>query len=405
MDTFNDGKIYLEEYKFSGISGNVYNPYYCRNQWFVIPGRPVSFLHMIYLCNIPEDEAIMLKLRFGESDLAKQSCYTDTNNRETIMNEWQDVKCIQSSDDNVRKYVFTNEGARGAVAEAVLYKYPTYEERTVICCSTQSGCPVGCRFCGTGEFFIRSLTGDEIVAQVQHLFEDQGIDQSKVKRTQIMFMSMGEPMLNKQGLEDALRKLYVLYPTAALLISTSAPDVDYEWLCKLSVEIPTIGLQFSVHESTDEARDKLIPFKAKLDLEGIATEGMAWWAATGRSPFFNYCAHAENTSDEDADRLLALFDERIWEATVSVICEQDESVAAANVRQRQLATDFMDKLLTRGYSVRCFDPAGQDDIGGGCGQLWFVQDYAKNHPELTRKSCGAGKDKVHAPRVIEIVSI
>lgn len=320
------------------------------------------------------------------------------------MNQWQNVKCIPSSDANVRKYVFTNEGERGAVAEAVLYKYPTYEDRTVICCSTQSGCPVGCRFCGTGEFFIRSLTGDEIVAQVQHLFADQNIDQSKVKRTQIMFMSMGEPLLNKQALIDALRKLYVLYPTAALLISTSAPDIDYTWVRDISVEIPTIGLQFSVHESTDEARDKLIPFKAKLSLQEIAMEGLAWWSVTDRQPFFNYCAHEANTSDEDAARLLDLFDERIWQATVSVVCEQDESVAAANRRQRQLAVDFMDKLLAHGYSVRCFDPAGQDDIGGGCGQLWFVQDFAKNHPELTRKSCGADLPKVHAPRVIEIVS-
>jgi len=320
------------------------------------------------------------------------------------MNTWENVKAIQSSDANVRKYVFTNEGERGAVAESVLYKYPTYEDRTVICCSTQSGCPVGCRFCGTGEFFIRSLTGDEIVAQVQHLFADQNIDQSKVKRTQIMFMSMGEPLLNKQGLIDALRKLHALYPTAALLISTSAPDVDYQWVREISMEIPTVGLQFSVHESTDEARDKLIPFKKKLDLRQIATEGYLWFKATGRQPFFNYCAGEHNSSQEDADRLMELFDPRIWQATISVICEQDESVAAANSRQRQLATDFMEKLMMHGFSTRCFDPAGQDDIGGGCGQLWYVQDYAKNHPELTRKSCGADLPKVHAPRVIEIVA-
>jgi 23S rRNA (adenine2503-C2)-methyltransferase len=321
------------------------------------------------------------------------------------MREWEDIRCIPSTDENVRKYVFTKEGAHGAVAEAVLYKYPTYEDRTVICCSTQSGCPVGCRFCGTGEFFIRSLTADEIVAQVQHLFADQNIDQSKVKRTQIMFMSMGEPLLNKNGMIEALRRLHVLYPTAALLISTSAPDIDYQWVRDISVEIPTVGLQFSVHESTDVARDKLVPFKAKLNLWQIAQEGTRWFEATGRQPFFNYCAHSENTSIEDARRLYHLYNPAIWQATVSVICEQDESVAAANERQRQLATDFMGELLYYGYSVRCFDPAGQDDIGGGCGQLWFVQDYAEKHPELTRKSCGAGMDKVHAPRVIEIVPV
>ncbi len=318
---------------------------------------------------------------------------------------WENTRCIPSTDENVHKYVFTNEGAKGAVAEAVLYKYPTYEERTVICCSTQSGCPVGCRFCGTGEFFIRSLTGEEIVGQVQHLFADKGIDASKIDRCQIMFMSMGEPLLNKNGLIDALRKLHVLYPKAALLISTSAPDVDYQWVRDISVEIPTVGLQFSVHESTDEARDLLIPFKKKLNLQRIAEEGVKWFQATGRQPFFNYCAHDKNTDAADAARLEALFDPRIWQCTVSVICEQDESVAAANRRQRELAEDFMSMMLSKGFSVRCFDPAGQDDIGGGCGQLWFVQDFANSHPELTNKSCGAGLPKVHTPRVIEIVAV
>ncbi len=119
------------------------------------------------------------------------------------MNNWENIKAVQSSDENVRKYIFTNEVANKAVAESVLYKYPTYEERTVICCSTQAGCPVGCRFCGTGEFFIRSLTGDEIVSQVQHLLADQNIDASKIQRFQIMVMSMGEPLLNRNGLVDA----------------------------------------------------------------------------------------------------------------------------------------------------------------------------------------------------------
>jgi 23S rRNA (adenine2503-C2)-methyltransferase len=306
-----------------------------------------------------------------------------------------EVKRIDSADENVSKYVFD---FGNAVAEAVLYKYPTYEERTVICCSTQSGCPVGCRFCGAGDNFVRSLTGDEIVAQVQHLFADRGIDPDKVQRCQIMFMSMGEPLLNIQGLSDAIRKLYALYPRFALLISTSAPDVDYQRVRDLSVEIPTVGLQFSVHESHDEARDKLIPFKAKLDLDGIAREGELWHEATGRQPFFNYCAHEGNTSEWDANNIHWRFNPGVWQATISVVCERDESVAAANRRQRQLAVDFMEKLNKFGYSTRCFDPAGQDDIGGGCGQLWFVQDWMRKHPDLARPSVGRNIPIVHAPR-------
>lgn len=304
---------------------------------------------------------------------------------------------IDSTDTNVSKYVFDFDNA---VAEAVLYKYPTYEERTVICCSTQSGCPVGCRFCGAGDAFVRSLKGEEIVAQVQHLFTDRNIDPELVKRCQIMFMSMGEPLLNLKGLSDAVHKLYELYPRFALLISTSAPAVDYDRVRELSIAVPTVGLQFSVHESTDEARNKLIPFKNKLTLEQIAREGELWAYATGRQPFFNYCAHEANVSDDDARRISDLFDPEVWQATISVVCERDESVAAANARQRALAVGFMEKLTTIGYSTRCFDPAGQDDIGGGCGQLWFVQDWMRRNPHLAKPSIGRGLPEVHAPREV-----
>lgn len=309
-----------------------------------------------------------------------------------------EVKRIDSTDENVSKYVFD---FRNAVAEAVLYKYPTYEERTVICCSTQSGCPVGCRFCGAGDAFVRSLTADEIVSQVEYLFADRGIDPEKVHRCQIMFMSMGEPLLNLSALSDAIRLLHRMYPRFALLISTSAPDVDYGRVRDLSVEVPTVGLQFSVHESTDEARNALIPFKAKLDLYQISREGEKWHHATGRQPFFNYCAHAGNTSAEDAYRLLGLFNPDVWQATISVVCERDESVAAANARQRELATSFMAKLQRYGYSTRCFDPAGQDDIGGGCGQLWFVQDWMRRNADLARPSVGANLPIVHTPLEVE----
>lgn len=305
------------------------------------------------------------------------------------------VKVIPSADENVNKFVFD---FGDAVAEAVSYKYPTYEERTVICCSTQSGCPVGCRFCGAGDNFVRSLTGDEIVAQVAEVFRHHGINPDEVEKGQIMFMSMGEPLLNKNGLSDAIARLAVLYPKFALLVSTSAPQVNYDWFINLSMMFPQVGLQFSVHESTDERRDALIPFKAKLNLAEIADMGERWHVATNRQPFFNYCAHAENTTDKDVANLSFYFDPTIWQATVSVICERDESVAAANERQRTLAEDFMAKLVAKGFSTRCFNPAGQDDIGGGCGQLWFVQDWMRNHPDLAKPSIGRTIPIVHTPR-------
>lgn len=303
---------------------------------------------------------------------------------------WNGIERMDSTDTDVCKFVFTKEDA---VAEAVLYKYGTYAERTVICCSTQSGCPMGCTFCGTGKQFIRNLTTEEIIAQIEecmnHLY-DQDVLSHDIKKFQIMFMSMGEPMLNWKALKPALKQLSMLYPNASLLISTSAPDVPkaFEELILLSVEIPKIGLQFSVHESLQEERDKLIPFKRKLSLTGMSTVGNEFWVLTGRKPYFNYCVHEKNSSIHDAIRLSTVFLPELWEATISVICEADESVSASISRQEDLAVNFSGLLLEQGYNTRVFNPAGQDDIGGGCGQLWFTQEWMKNNPDKVRETRG-----------------
>lgn len=319
------------------------------------------------------------------------------------MNIWNEIRRIDDEAENVSKFVFTKNDA---VVESVLYKYPTYQERTVICCSTQSGCPVGCRFCGTGDYFVRNLTTEEIVSQVDHSIDQTGIHAFGMKKLQIMFMSMGEPLLNLKALIPALHILYEKYPHARLLISTSGPKVTPEMWSKFiqtSVVIPTVGLQFSVHESTNEARDKLVPFKAKMTLEEMSRVGYEWKMHMScdegqiRKPFFNYCAHDGNSSDEDADRLAKLYGPTIFNATVSVICERNDGMPATNDHQRQLAVDFASKLVHRGFDVRVFDPAGQDTIGGGCGQLWFVQKWMRDNPQYAKPSVGFGLEQIHTP--------
>lgn len=307
------------------------------------------------------------------------------------------IKQIDSSDRNVTKFVYEFDKA---IAESVLYRYNNYETRTVICCSTQSGCPIGCRFCGAGDYFVRNLTADEILAQVRHSVNATGIPAHQIRRLQIMFMSMGEPLLNMQNLIDACKILYKEMPNAALLISTSAPRVDYAPLFELSKEVPTIGLQFSLHEIDESRRDTLIPFKNKLSIDEIVGIGerRASKMNDGRRPFFNYCAGPDNTNNGEEYLIADKFNPKIWNATISVICERDESIAAANQRQRVLATIFENKLKKIGFNTRTFDPAGQDDIGGGCGQLWFVQEWMRTNPNLAHKSIGNGKPSIHTPK-------
>ena len=288
-------------------------------------------------------------------------------------------KIFKSTDTNVSKFVFEWNNPKG-IAESVLYRYGSYEERTVICCSVQSGCPVGCSFCGTGKFFVRNLTKNEIVEQVDTCLATIDCKTSEIKKFQIMFMSMGEPFLNFTELKLAIVALHDKYRNADLLVSTSAPSVIYKHIGEfitLSRDIPKVGLQFSVHESLDENRKKLIPTKT-CTLRQISAIGELWASFVGRKPFYNYCVHSNNSSEDDANRLIRLFNPDVWETTLSVICEKDESVSNSIDRQLEMIKCFSTQMTTLGASIRIFNPAGQDDIGGGCGQLWYFQEWLKS---------------------------
>ena len=293
-----------------------------------------------------------------------------------MKNIFDKIQVFDSSDTNVKKFVFERYD-RPIAVEAVLYRYNSYKERTVICCSTQCGCPIGCSFCGTGKFFVRNLSTHEIVSQVDSVLSVIDCDTKDIKKFQIMFMSMGEPFLNYYNVSKAIRELHSNYPNAQLLISTSGPTNLYAHMSdfiKLSKEIDKVGLQFSVHESTDEARHKRITNNTGT-LRQMATAGEFWSANVGRRPFYNYCVHEGNNSVEDAERLASMFDPRIWETTLSVICEKSESVKNSIDRQLKIISDFSALMLENGASIRVFNPSGQDDIGGGCGQLWYFQKW------------------------------
>lgn len=290
------------------------------------------------------------------------------------------MRRFDSSEGNVFKYVFTGDDY---VAESVLYRYEDFYNRTVICCSTQSGCPVGCKFCGTGNKFIRNLTSEEIEMQIHNILIDQHIIDidDHAKRFQIMFMSMGEPFLNYNAVEDAIIRLHEFYPHAELLISTIGPDKPDEFrrFIQLSKKIDRIGLQFSIHRSNDVDRNKLIPYKNKYNLKQIRDYGILWWKETSRHPYLNYCIDGSNNTEEDAHELQMLFSPMIFNFTFSVVCSKDENMKDAGFKNLDVIRDFETRFLDAGYNTRIFDPAGQDDIGGGCGQLWYVQQWIKEH--------------------------
>jgi len=234
---------------------------------------------------------------------------------------WKRTKVFADQRGHVLKLVFER---KDAVAETVVYRYPDYTDRTVICCSVQSGCPVGCTFCGTGRRFVRNLSAYEIVDQVTTAMNQIVQTKSRdIKKLQIMFMSMGEPLLNWVNVRTAVRQLHTWYPQAELLLSTIAPRTGmdtYMQLLALSKRIRQVGLQVSVHAATDADRDKVVPYSRKLTLQEISEFGETWHRATRRHPVFNYCIPGTGEPRKAADRLARIFSPETWHATLSVIC-------------------------------------------------------------------------------------
>lgn len=278
--------------------------------------------------------------------------------------------------ENVVKYVFTKEDA---CYEAVLYKYPTYEERTVLCISTQCGCPVGCTFCGTGDQFIRNLSENEIIEQVFYIFDDINLRYQSVNKLQIMFMSMGEPFLNYNAVEGAICELSCIYKNADMLVSTIGPSRhdDFLTFLKMSAYNEKVGLQFSIHKAFNYERDEIIPYKNKMDLKTIRDYGVEWYAATQRKVYLNYCVDGKNNRMKDFWELSNLFPRNAFAFTFSVVCSADETMKEAGYKNIKALEGFQSYFINDGYDCRIFDPAGQDSIGGGCGQLWYVQDWMK----------------------------
>lgn len=281
---------------------------------------------------------------------------------------WPSVTVNRATDKSAATYVFRNDHE-----DLVEGSVDNSSELLTVTLSSQVGCKVGCRFCSAGLRFVRSLTAAEIVAQARRMIGDFG---GALRPVLVTFMGIGEPMLNLKNLVLALEELHRLYPHARLYVSTSAPRIDYEPLMALAARVKQIDLQVSVHEPTDERRNKLIPFAAKMLLAEIGELGRQWHARTGRRPVMNYCVHEENADEKHVEILAACFQPGVWIAKVSVINASLSDVTSETYEQaRKLAERFLLHLQSRGFAGLLFDQLGQRRVAGACGQFREFRDW------------------------------
>jgi 23S rRNA (adenine2503-C2)-methyltransferase len=280
------------------------------------------------------------------------------------------TKTVNDPDGLVKKLIF--EDGEGAIAEMVVYQH---DDRGVVCFSVQSGCPVGCKFCGTGKRFIRNLTQGEITNQLNigaSMIEDK-------QKRQFMAMSMGEPMLNFQNLVDGFNYSAVGH-NDHFYISTVGirKPLVLGSLLSMGKGLKNFGLQFSLHSPYESERRKMLGnFGGLMSIEEIKHFANLWKAYTGKQVYFNYICRNVNPRQFISDLHEITKGHHL---TLSVMCNTDDFSKG----DPKPALDFANVLSVmypdQDYSV--FDPAGQDTIGGGCGQLLYVQEkLAKEQPQ------------------------
>jgi 23S rRNA (adenine2503-C2)-methyltransferase len=241
--------------------------------------------------------------------------------------------------------------------EAVLMRYR--DGRRSVCISSQSGCPLTCTFCATGQMqFRRNLSTWEILDQALHFRRVEPIDH-------VVFMGMGEPMLNFDAVIAAARRLPDLGVThRRTTISTVG------WLPGLTrfvdeVEEP-IRLALSLHAPVDALRSEIMPVNDRYPLEDVLGECRRYFDLRRRKVFVEYVMlHGVNDSVEHARELADLLDRAVFKVNL-IPYNPTGSVYEGSSRERIAAFKaVLDKArlpstirLTRGR-----------DIAAACGQL------------------------------------
>jgi 23S rRNA (adenine2503-C2)-methyltransferase len=208
-----------------------------------------------------------------------------------------DLRAEAKSDDGTVKALFHTSDGRAV--EAVLMRYR--DGRRSVCLSSQSGCPLTCTFCATGQMtFGRNLTADEILDQALHFRRIEAIDH-------VVFMGMGEPTMNLDAVLAAgerLPDLGVSHRRTAISTVGWVPGID-----RLAETAMPISLALSLHAPNDGLRSQLMPVNDRYPLSAVLAACERWRARRRRKVFVEYVMlDGVNDLPEHARELAALLD-------------------------------------------------------------------------------------------------
>lgn len=289
----------------------------------------------------------------------------------------------QKSADDTRKFLLDTGG--GNSVEMV---YIPEDDRATLCISSQVGCSLTCTFCSTGrQGFNRNLTTAEIIGQIwlaERLVERRLPSGKAISN--VVFMGMGEPLLNEQAVIDAAELLlddhsYGL-SKRRVTISTSGivPAID-----RLRERLP-IALAISLHACNDELRDELVPINQKYPLDQLmaACDRYAQVVPHGAIIYEYVMIQGKNDTLEHAEELIALLGPRREQAKVNLIPFNPFPGSGYERSSRNRIVQFTRRLQDAGIVTVARKTRG-DDIDAACGQLaGQVADRSRRSDRLAR---------------------
>lgn len=274
----------------------------------------------------------------------------------------------QQSDDGTTKLLLRL--ADGRTVESVLM--PDYrDDRAAGCLSSQVGCAMGCDFCATTKLgFERNLTPGEIVAQFLFLRREAAAAGRKLQT--VVFMGMGEPLLNLDAVIAAIRRIadndLGSLGWRQITVSTvgMVPGIDALTAANLNV-----NLAVSLHAPDDATRERLIPSGKRFGLHEIMAAADRFQASTGRPMIVQYCLlKGINDQPEQAAQLASLLAGRRLHVNLLHYNSTGPGLSgtAYEPSSRETADAFVAVLRKHGV-VAHFRRSRGRDIDAACGQL------------------------------------
>ena len=263
--------------------------------------------------------------------------------------------------------------ADGNFVESVLI--PT-EQRSTACVSSQVGCSLSCKFCATGYMGRkRNLDFDEIVDEVV-LLNEQSLQHQGQKLTNIVFMGMGEPLLNYKNVMRAIDA--ISDPNGGLAMSQKRITVSTAGVAKMINQLADDNAKFklalSLHAPNDRKRNEIMPINETNNLATLIESLNYFYKATGGEITLEYILFRNfNDSLKDAEELIKLY-RQVPVDLINIIEYNPIEKARYQAPDEETVKQFTELLESKRVNVRVRHSRGKD-IDAACGKLANIDTH------------------------------